>query len=113
MRHLNCDEGEESLPYIWPKGESNTKDAQGNAQRKNAPCWNLAVVAVISSPWSGHVVMSMLVWCCGRCCVVVGGGDRGVFRMRSEGFSFNSGGLEVGVGFAQCCFGVRNRSQPR
>ena len=33
-------------------------------------------------------------------------------RMRSEGFSFNSGGLEVGVVFAQCCFGVRNRSQP-
>ena len=32
-------------------------------------------------------------------------------RMRSEGFSFNSGGLEVGVVFAQCCFGARNRSQ--
>lgn len=24
----------------------------------------------------------------------------------------NSGGLEVEVVFAQCCFGVRNRSQP-
>ncbi len=33
-------------------------------------------------------------------------------RMRSEGFSFNSGGLEVGVVFAECCFGVRNHSQP-
>ena len=31
--------------------------------------------------------------------------------MRSEGFTFNSGGLEVGVVFAQCCFGVRDRPQ--
>ena len=32
-------------------------------------------------------------------------------RMRSEGFSFNSGGLEVGVVFAQRCFHDRNRSR--
>ncbi len=31
-------------------------------------------------------------------------------RLRNEGFSFNSGGLEVGVVFAQRCFGARNRS---
>ena len=28
-------------------------------------------------------------------------------RMRSKGFSFNSGGLEAGVVFAQRCFGGR------
>ena len=32
--------------------------------------------------------------------------------MRSEGFSFNAGGLEVGVVFAQGCFGGRKCSQP-
>ena len=31
--------------------------------------------------------------------------------MRSEGFSFNSGGLEVGVMFSQRCFHDRNRSK--
>ena len=31
--------------------------------------------------------------------------------MRREGFSFNSGGLEVGVVFAQRCSHDRNRSQ--
>ena len=31
--------------------------------------------------------------------------------MGSEGFSFNSGGLEVGIVFAQRCLHVRNRSQ--
>ena len=31
--------------------------------------------------------------------------------MGSEGFSFNSGGLEVGLVFAQRCLHVRNRSQ--
>ena len=31
--------------------------------------------------------------------------------MHNEGFLFNSGGLEVGVLFAQRCFGVRNRSR--
>lgn len=35
VRLLKCDEGEESLPYIGPKGESNTKDAQGTDASKN------------------------------------------------------------------------------
>lgn len=48
VRMLKCDEGEEGLPYIEPKGESNTKDAQGtDAPGKKAPGWNLAVVAVV------------------------------------------------------------------
>jgi len=34
VRMLKCDEGEESLPYIEPKGESNTKDAQGKKDKQ-------------------------------------------------------------------------------
>ena len=74
VRMLKCDEGEEGLPYIEPKGESNTKDAQGTDAPGNG-IWRLWPSS--SSPWSSHVVV--LVWCCGRCCEGVGGGDRGVF----------------------------------